>query len=241
MIAGKKPMKILLIVTAGLLLTTGTACTQTAVRAVQIDHDFMLDANPDKALWRPADEVVIDRSWDGGERYPDYATRVKLLWSDTNLYLLFVAACDEPVIDRGIDPDDKGDYWGIWEKDVVEVFIAGSRHKHTYYEFVVSPINQRIDLSHRTLPRGEKESDPGYTSGWETAAAVNRTAGVYTVEMRIPLWAIGVEPKAGEVCQFNLFRCAGTEPDRIYLAMNPTFTVVPNFHVRRYFSELILD
>jgi hypothetical protein len=49
--------------------------------------------------------------------------------------------------------------------------------------------------------------------------------------MAIDLKAFGRVPKTGDVWMGNLFRCVGKDPDRGYLAYNPTETAVPSFHV----------
>jgi hypothetical protein len=46
-----------------------------------------------------------------------------------------------------------------------------------------------------------------------------------------------VKPKSGDVWLGNLLRCVGRDPDRGYLAWQPTMTEKPNFHVPEKFGE----
>jgi alpha-galactosidase len=47
-------------------------------------------------------------------------------------------------------------------------------------------------------------------------------------------------PQAGDAWKVNLFRVSGAEPEREYLAWQPTFTPQPDFHVPSAFGNLLL-
>jgi len=70
-----------------------------------------------------------------------------------------------------------------------------------------------------------------------TAARIEKDR--VTIAMRIP-WNHWIhEPQTGERWRVNLFRCVGSDPDRGYLAWQPTRTPQPNFHVPQVFGWLI--
>ena len=57
--------------------------------------------------------------------------------------------------------------------------------------------------------------------------------------MRIP-WNHWIhQPQKGERWQVNLFRCVGKDPNRGYLAWQPTKTPEPGFHVPQVFGWLV--
>ncbi len=60
-----------------------------------------------------------------------------------------------------------------------------------------------------------------------------------TIAMRIP-WNHWIhEPQKGEHWRVNLFRCVGKDPNRGYLAWQPTRTPQPNFHLPQVFGFLV--
>jgi len=60
-----------------------------------------------------------------------------------------------------------------------------------------------------------------------------------TIAMRIP-WNHWIhEPQKDERWRVNLFRCVGKDPDRGYLAWQPTKTPKPAFHLPQVFGELV--
>jgi alpha-galactosidase len=54
--------------------------------------------------------------------------------------------------------------------------------------------------------------------------------------IKIPWEALGRKPKPGDIWLGNIFRCVGSDPDRGYLAWQPTLTEKPNFHVPEKFG-----
>ena len=56
--------------------------------------------------------------------------------------------------------------------------------------------------------------------------------------MAIPFDAFGCKPQPGDVWHANLFRVSRLGGERQYLALAPTFTEKPNFHVAEAFVKL---
>jgi len=196
-----------------------------------ISADFPI-SEPGRPEWRKAASVLINSYWSGVESPPARHTVVRPLWSDTSIYVRFDGAQAEPLIVSDT-PDLNAKTLGLWDRDVFEVFIAPDKHEpRKYYEFEASPQGEWVDLT-VDLTSGMRRVDVDYTSGM-TAAASIRDDRVITV-IKIPFAAFRKRPEPGESWLGNFFRCVGQDPDRGYLAYNPTGTTMPNFHVPEKF------
>ncbi len=239
-------IKLLTLLTVLALTNFITSCTaedkMITVNSYHITEDFTPDAQPEKAVWQNAkSSYTIDTDWQGKEKSPELTTTVKSLWSDTYLYLLYEAKFDVLAVNKEIQPDENDDCYNIWNYDVAEIFIGDNPDIKKYFEFVVSPINQKIDICHdRNLP-GSEGADLPWSSGWSIACKIDEEKKIWYAEFRIPLKAISVQPiAAGKEYRANLFRCAHDTGDRKYLALNPTHTDRPNYHVPEKFGRLKL-
>ena len=142
----------------------------------------------------------------------------------------------EPLV-ISANPQTETKTLGLWDRDVCEIFIAPDPAAPThYYEFEAAPTREWIDLELQTTPGG-RETNWEFRSGMTTAARIDGNRIV--VAMRIP-WsrAIG-KPAIGDQWRINLCRCIGKDPDRGYVAWQPTRTEEPNFHVPRVFGSLL--
>lgn len=206
-----------------------------------ISKNFEPDANEKKEQWKIAfDEVSIISDWQAND-YPAIETRVKSVWSDEYIYFLYIASFDTLTLDENIKPDENGDCWGIWNFDVVEVFIGDNPNIKKYFEFVISPLNQKIDVKHNKNKSKEESFDTIWNSNWQTAVKIDDNRKIWIAEFRIPFSAISTEKiENNKKFRFNLFRCHDKDPNRKYLAMNATFTDRPSFHVPEKFGILEL-
>jgi hypothetical protein len=169
--------------------------------------DFTPDGNVAKAVWRRADWARFDHDMTGRRLYPQAKTEVASRWTPTSIYFAFRCKYVRLNIYKGEDP--AREKWGLWERDVVEVFLnpTPERMNH-YYEFEVAPNNLWLDLeinlNHTPF------NDASWNSGFEHATRINRRHHIWTCEMRIPLAALGAhEPRPGERWRVNLFRGDG--------------------------------
>jgi hypothetical protein len=125
----------------------------------------------------------------------------------------------------------------LWERDVCEVFMAPDRNEpRRYFEFEIAPTGEWIDLA-IDLTSGERLTDWNYRSEIEAGARIENNCVVMSI--KIPWTAFGRKPDSGDVWLGNIFRCVGKEPDRGYLAWQPTFTEKPSFHVPKKFGEFV--
>ena len=142
----------------------------------------------------------------------------------------------EPLV-MSDDPNLASKSLGLWDRDVVEIFIAPDVNEtRRYYEFEAAPNGEWVDLA-IDLTSGKRETDPAYNSGMQTAARIED--GKVVTAIRIPWRSLGKRPTAGDVWAGNLYRCVGRDPDRGYLAWSPTLTEAPNFHVPERFGEFV--
>ena len=184
--------------------------------------------------WKSASQVLITHYWSGKKAPQGRTFEARLLWSDTALYVRFVAFLSEPLV-VSEDPDLAKKTVGLWNRDVCEIFVAPDRSlKGKYFEFEIAPTGEWIDLAIEYVSR-KRKTDLNYRSGMASAAKIE--AGRVVSAIKIPWEAFGERPKAGDVWLGNLFRCVGRDPDRGYLAWQPTKTAKPNFHVPEKFGE----
>jgi hypothetical protein len=114
---------------------------------------------------------------------------------------------------------------------VVEAFIGSDANSLNHYaEFEVAPSNERLDLK-VSLP----DRDFAWESHFQSAVKVDRAAGVWDCEVRIPLAALSATPPAaGTKWRINLYRM--DRANKAGLAWNPCLT--PTFHTPERFGVL---
>lgn len=193
-------------------------------------------SNIDAAAWKSADQVCVSRYWNSVDAFPSRKFSAGLLWSDEFLYVRFETIGAETLVVSS-SPNVAAKTIGLWERDVCEIFIAPDRDEpRRYFEFEIAPTCEWLDLAIDSTS-GERTTDWDYASGMESAAKIEEYRVV--MAMKIPWKAFGKKPEAGDVWLGNLFRCVGKEPDRGYLAWQPTLTETPNFHVPDKFGEFV--
>jgi Carbohydrate family 9 binding domain-like len=216
-------------------MPSGDAISANEVVASYIGHDLNIDDFENEA-WRNADPVQIDRYWSGEPVPPGRKANVALLWSDWAVYVQFFANQFEPLI-VSKKPQLNQKTKGLWDRDVCEIFIAPDPNAvERYFELEAAPTGEWLDVAIRWSAR-ERESDWGFNSGMTTATKLGRSF-LFTT-MRIP-WSREIpQPQKGDRWRINLFRCVGKDPDRGYVAWQPTMTPQPSFHVPQVFGWLI--
>jgi predicted TIM-barrel fold metal-dependent hydrolase len=202
------------------------------MHAAHINGDFALDGKITNPAWQRARVMRMEYNTSDSTAFPEISTPVRALWSDKFLYLAYdspiteVAVFDPPLMDK--------ERLGLWDKDVVEAFIAPDPAKlDRYSEYEVAPTGEKLDL---TLAAGK--SDFAWSSGFEAASVVDKERHRWTVEMRIPMAAFKSNPPtAGEQWRFNLYRI--DRAHKAFLALNPTLR--GSYHTPARFTPLIFD
>ena len=198
-----------------------------------ISKDFDI-SELNNANWKKAKSIKTRTYWSGEKAPKGRRFKTKLLWSDTALYVRFVANQKEPLV-LNDEPNLKSKTDKLWEKDVCEVFIAPNRNKfRKYFEFEVAPTGEWIDLGiHQMIDK--RETDFEYNSGINTAANIKKNKVIMAFKLE---WkALGKTPKVGDIWLGNVLRCVGKNENRGYLAWSPTLSETPNFHVPEKFGE----
>ncbi len=217
-------------------LAPGVSSAQDSFVVPRIAKDRPLTTDPAAAPWSAAAQVVFtsDRY---GVAVAGARTEIRGVWSKKYLYLLFVSQFEKMRLKA--NPSAKKETWGLWDYDVVEVFIgAEANHVGRYKEFEVSPQNEWVDLE-VDRDRAGKEVDWEWDSGFEWVSRVDPATNLWYCAMRIPWKSISAtSPRAGSEYRLNLYRIEGAEPNRKYLAWRPVNS--PSFHTPSAFGRLKL-
>ncbi len=198
-----------------------------------LKRDISVD-DLDHRSWQAVPETLIENYWSGKKAPPARHFNVRLLWSESALYVRFEANQNEPMVvnDR---PDLEKKTLGLWDVDVCEIFIAPDKNApNSYFEFEIAPSGEWVDLG-ISFESGIRKTDFEYASGMQSAVKTENRKVV--MALKIPWSAFGNMPKAGSIWHGNLFRCVGKGRDRGYLAWQTTMTEKPDFHVPSRFGE----
>lgn len=212
--------------------------TTTTVRKTA---DFEVSGQGTAAEWAKADWLPLTPV--GGSS--PYASRARMLRSDTGMYFLFDCEDRRLTCTMTEDGDD------IYEEDVVEVFLWPDQQQVLYFEYELSPLGVELPL---LIP-----NQGGMFMGWqawhyEGARRVRRATAVrggpkaslaavegWTAEFFVPYGLLrglaGVPPRPGNVWQANLYRIDYDERPATHWAWCPD--TGPNFHNYRGFGTLL--
>ena len=232
---------------SGFFLTGCSTMENPAMRQADVpffEKDFLPDAVAEKAPWaQMAPQLLFSKDWQGKENFPDYKTEVRLCWSKEFLYVLWIASYDELHTAANVKPEGRGETWGIWNGDAVEMFIGDSPDPKRYFEFIVSPLDQWIDVRHNKNLAPELSYDASWESGWKRAVRIDSKEKRWIAEWRIPLGAITTQAiGADKKFRGNFYRMAGRdEKTLLYMAWSPTMSRdKPSFHVPERFGTISL-
>ncbi|MBO0861299.1 MAG: carbohydrate-binding family 9-like protein [Chloracidobacterium sp.] len=185
--------------------------------------------------WREARPLAIDCNWRGEEAPGELKTTAMVLWSEREIFFGFECAYAELDVDQEFDPREER--YALWDRDVCEAFVRSpiEPHEKQYREFEVAPTGQWCDL---IVDRSRMLADWRWRSGMRTASEIVEAEQIWRAAMAVPFEAFGCEPRAEDIWHANLFRVSRSGGERRYLALSPTFTETPNFHVAEAFMKL---
>jgi len=209
----------------------------TAIYAGQPNSEPLRDeVDFGAAGWSVALAHPIDQDWQGSPAPAPLATTARLLWNDEEILIGYECRYTELDVDEMADRTVER--YALWDRDVCEAFIRSplEPHAQSYREFQVAPTGQWCDL---LVDRARMWHDWEWKSGMRTAAHIDAPGGVWRVVMAIPYTAFGCRPAAGDRWQANLFRISRLDGQRRYLALSPTMTEIPNFHIAGAFVDLL--
>jgi len=208
---------------------------ENEVIAVHLKSDLSV-SDLDNATWSHAQPVPIIRYWSGEPAPASRHAEARLLWSDQALHARFTCHQAEPLI-ISAEPKIEEKTMGLWDRDVCEIFIAPDPNAvEHYFELEAAPTGEWLDVAIQWQPEG-RTADWDFDSRMTTAARVADDR--VTLAMRIPWSASIPQPQQSDRWRVNLFRCVGKDPDRGYLAWQPTKMAKPGFHLPEVFGWLI--
>jgi hypothetical protein len=220
----------------------------SSYNAVRTTGAITVDGKLTESDWGRAPEAALTET-NTGNPVPLSST-VKVLWDDTYLYVGFVF--EDPDAWATITAEDGP----IWGEEAAEVFIDPEDRGHSYYEFEINPINQKVDLF--VLNQGQKHN--GNYQGWiewdyssklkkaVTVVGDGKKEGTadtsWTIELAIPfedMWtAPNIPPKDGDMWRINFYRIergsSTSTGDDWYAAFSPTLN--PSFHTPWRFGKV---
>jgi len=158
--------------------------------AAKTKTPIVIDGDESDASWSKADWTDLFEDIENGVK-PKYATKVKMLWDETNFYIL--AKMEEPHVWANLKQRDTI----IFYNNDFEVFVDPDNDTFNYYELEINALNTAWDLF---LTKPYRESDIVVANDWnipglKSAVKVNGTLNNpndtdegWVLEMAIP-WA----------------------------------------------------
>ena len=209
---------------------------------VRKTRDFDVTGDGSAPAWNSAEWLALRqrKGPDGG-----YATDVKMLYSETGVYILF--RCK----DRKLTASLRDDFMDLWHEDVVEVFFWPDERHPFYFEYQLSPLDRELVL---LVPNFE-----GRFFGWrpwhyEEERRVRHAVAVeggretgsrvsqWTAEIYIPFDLLkplqNVPPVSGTRWRANFYRCDYDSGSMAYWSWVP---VDEHFHEFRRFGEMVFE
>ncbi len=197
-----------------------------------------LNVDPEAAIWRGASSQSLSKDCSRQIDYPKIKSEIRAFWTDTDLYLLF--QCPYTVLNLFTPPDHSKKRVGLWDRDVVEMFLGDDWQNIRHYrEFEIAPTGDWIDLA---IDLDHESYDHSWQSGWQTMARIDERKKVWYAAAKIPLKAVSSKAvSSGTSWRMNLYRIEGLGPDpqRHFLCWQPTCVQNrdPN-HVPEHFGTL---
>lgn len=212
------------------MMTLASAAAGTAI-AVALSGALDNEGFPQQEAWNAAAPITFQADWKGENADPLRETEVRLLWTHDTLFLRF--RCRYRSLTVFPDSEPGGRRYGLWDRDVAEVFLQPNPSEpHRYWEFEVSPNGMWIDLD---IAPGQKGNPH---SGMKSRVRVDEAHKTWTAEIALPMRGLtpGFDPSA--TWRLNFFRVEGPSEPRFYSSWQPTRTPQPNFHVPEAFGTL---
>ncbi len=221
--------------TATILLAS--ALPAQLLQSYRADAAWEPAADPATPHWRGIEGVrtTTDRY---GKLVPGAETVVRSRWTDSHLYFLFTSHFNDLHLKSN---PTKEETWGLWDYDVVEVFIGWQLERiGLYKEFEISPQGEFVDLDVDYFKASKQYTvDWKWNGGIEYKTRIDRDAKIWYCEVRIPWKSIDERtPKVDNELRLNLYRIEGPPPNRKYISWRPVYG--PSFHTPQAFGRLRL-
>ena len=176
--------------------------------------ELKIDGKPDETSWQKAEWSEHFRDIEGDKKpVPTYFTHMKMLWDDSNLYIL--AELEEPHIWAYYTTRDQI----VFHENDFEIFIDPDGDTHNYFEFELNAQNTLFDLFMPKPYRNGGKYDIGWdAAGFKSAVFIDGTINdptdtdkKWTVEIAIPFSSLKLSderivPVDGEIWKINFSR-----------------------------------
>ncbi len=126
----------------------------------------------------------------------------------------------------------KGSHWGLWDWDVVELFLSVS--DECYYEFQVSPLGQFFELQ---IFEPRKRFNRQFHSPGAKFTASSLTPDGWNAQMRLPLQALRWDGNLRKL-RGNAFAILGPPEKKTYWSLFLPQQAQPDFHRPEFFQQL---
>ena len=120
--------------------------------------------------------------------------------------------------------------WGLWETDVVEIFITRSEQRTPYLELQFSPLSQKFALIVET-PRQQFS----YPEELDVKVKSHVNTKSWDCEIHVPFHQI---PGSSQEIYGNFHACLGESVKRCYYGYQINSEVSPDFHRPDLFKKL---
>lgn len=189
-------------------------------------------------IWSGIPEQLIGTDWKGDICETSRHFYFQLGWNERFLFARFRTKRNAECV-ISATPDLTTKTLGLWDRDVCEIFVAPALETpKEYFEFEIAPTGEWVDLGLR-FEDGKRITDTRYVSNSLFETEIHGDEDLMMIA--IPWESVGFTPSSGKSIKGNVFRCTGSEPGRGYLALWPTRSEYPNFHVPEAFGEFTLS
>ena len=137
-------MRIVRFILAPVLALTSLGCIFNSMEnsseqglAVKRCEDFTINGKGDHSMWDQAEWVGLDLL---SETENPVQTELKILYSETGIYLLAYCQDNKISTEYDVDQDD------VWEGDVFEAFFQTEESAPLYFEYEINPLGAELVL-----------------------------------------------------------------------------------------------
>jgi hypothetical protein len=212
----------------------------------KISDDFNLNGKFNSKDWNNANSLNIDLyQWHDSTSYKTPEVKVKMLYSNNNLYIRFHIkenyilaektnfqdqVCEDSCAEFFVSPTTSG-YFNF------EVNCIGTIHLHFHEDRHKSTTVSNKDLETikiaTSLPKGIKINNP-----------VTCPKEGYIVEYSVPFeifskYSNSEVPRKNSIWHANFYKCGDLSPEPSWGTWSPVGTPKPDFHQPKYFGEII--